>query len=367
MRRVVVGSGTVLADDPQLTVRDADGSPARAQPLRVVVGHRDVPSGFALDVPDELHLRTHDPDAVLAALHDRGVVDVLLEGGPRLAAAFVARTWSTGCSRTSHRRCWAPGRRAARRGGGNDRRLARLQVDEVRRVGVDVLVDARPERAVNGAGPARAGPRIGVRRAGDGREPAARGDAARGHAAERGGEVFTGIVEEIGEVVAVRRTDDGAGAHGPRSDGVADARHGDSIAVNGVCLTVTAVEPPGERRWRRGRRRRPRRRCGGGAFRVELVPETLARTSLADVRTGTRSTSNVPSRWPPASAATSCRATSTASARLLRRDAGRRSWELSLQPAAAARPVRRREGVDHRRRGLADRRRHRRCDSFAVA
>ena len=83
MDAIVVGTGTVLADDPSLTARRPDGSLRERSPLRVVVGHRDVPSGFALDAPDVLHLRTHDPDAVLAALHDRGVVDVLLEGGPR--------------------------------------------------------------------------------------------------------------------------------------------------------------------------------------------------------------------------------------------------------------------------------------------
>ena len=98
--------------------------------------------------------------------------------------------------------------------------------------------------------------------------------------------MFTGIVEEIGEVVAVRRTDEvlELTVRGPTVS--SDARHGDSIAVSGVCLTVTAVEPRGAGR-ASGRRRAPPT-CRGGAFRVELVPETLARTSLADVRAGTR-------------------------------------------------------------------------------
>src|SRR5689334_19944493 len=86
---VVVGTGTVLADDPALTARNPDGT-ERRRPLRVVVGRRDVPPGFALAAADVLHLRTHDPDEVLGALHARGAVDVLLEGGPRLAGAFVA-------------------------------------------------------------------------------------------------------------------------------------------------------------------------------------------------------------------------------------------------------------------------------------
>src|SRR5882762_9313421 len=51
--------------------------------------------------------------------------------------------------------------------------------------------------------------------------------------------MFTGIVEELGEVVAVQRLPDAARltVRGPRV--TAEASHGDSIAVNGVCLTVT--------------------------------------------------------------------------------------------------------------------------------
>ncbi len=96
--------------------------------------------------------------------------------------------------------------------------------------------------------------------------------------------MFTGIVEEIGEVVAVRRTDEvlELTVRGPTVS--SDARHGDSIAVSGVCLTVTAVEPADAV----GGSADAPDDAGRGAFRVELVPETLARTSLADVRAGTR-------------------------------------------------------------------------------
>ncbi|WP_088315150.1 bifunctional diaminohydroxyphosphoribosylaminopyrimidine deaminase/5-amino-6-(5-phosphoribosylamino)uracil reductase RibD [Kineosporia sp. R_H_3] len=89
---VVVGTGTVLADDPHLTVRDADGRPVGRQPLRVVVGHTDVPPGARVldDAAPTLHLRTRDPHEVLAALAAREVRHVWLEGGPTLAAAFLA-------------------------------------------------------------------------------------------------------------------------------------------------------------------------------------------------------------------------------------------------------------------------------------
>jgi diaminohydroxyphosphoribosylaminopyrimidine deaminase/5-amino-6-(5-phosphoribosylamino)uracil reductase len=89
---VLVGSGTVLTDDPQLTVRDAEGRDLPRQPLRVVVDRRGrVPSGArVLDDAAPTHVsRADGPAEVLAELYDRGVRRVLLEGGPELAAGFL--------------------------------------------------------------------------------------------------------------------------------------------------------------------------------------------------------------------------------------------------------------------------------------
>jgi diaminohydroxyphosphoribosylaminopyrimidine deaminase/5-amino-6-(5-phosphoribosylamino)uracil reductase len=87
---IVVGTGTVLADDPRLTARMPDGSLAAHQPVRVVVGLGDIPADARVldDSAPTLLLRTHDVDEVLAALAE--YTDVLLEGGPRLAGAFLA-------------------------------------------------------------------------------------------------------------------------------------------------------------------------------------------------------------------------------------------------------------------------------------
>jgi len=79
-------------DDPQLTVRDEDDRPLPAQPLRVVMGERDLPVDKRVfdDQAKTLHLRTRDPAEALSTLyreHDRH--HVFLEGGPTLAAAFV--------------------------------------------------------------------------------------------------------------------------------------------------------------------------------------------------------------------------------------------------------------------------------------
>jgi diaminohydroxyphosphoribosylaminopyrimidine deaminase/5-amino-6-(5-phosphoribosylamino)uracil reductase len=89
---VVVGSGTALTDDPQLTVRDAEGRPAGRQPLRVVVDRRGrLPrTARVLDEAAPTHVsRAATPAELLAELFDRDVRRVLLEGGPTLAAAFL--------------------------------------------------------------------------------------------------------------------------------------------------------------------------------------------------------------------------------------------------------------------------------------
>ena len=86
---IVVGTGTVFADDPSLTARLPDGTLAAQQPLRVVVGQRDIPPDSVVLSQDSptLLLHTRDPREVLRVLADR--TDVLLEGGPTLAGAFL--------------------------------------------------------------------------------------------------------------------------------------------------------------------------------------------------------------------------------------------------------------------------------------
>ena len=90
---ILVGTGTVLVDDPQLTVRDDEDRnlPRERQPLRAVMGLRDVPAGRrVLDAAAEtVLLRTRDPHEALAALRERDRQHVFLEGGPTLAGAFL--------------------------------------------------------------------------------------------------------------------------------------------------------------------------------------------------------------------------------------------------------------------------------------
>ncbi len=81
---VLVGAGTVRADDPELTVRLDDGV-ERPQPLRVVLG--TAPSGARVHPALEL---SGDLTDVLANLGRRGVVQLLVEGGPTVAHEFHA-------------------------------------------------------------------------------------------------------------------------------------------------------------------------------------------------------------------------------------------------------------------------------------
>lgn len=81
--------------------------------------------------------------------------------------------------------------------------------------------------------------------------------------------MFTGIVEELGTLEALDRVGDSARLRirGPLV--TSDAGHGDSIAVNGVCLTVTGYTP-------------------GATFDVDVMAETLDRSALGALAAGDR-------------------------------------------------------------------------------
>lgn len=78
--------------------------------------------------------------------------------------------------------------------------------------------------------------------------------------------MFTGLVQELGRVTAVRRTADGARVT-VAGELAHDLDEGDSVAVNGVCLTAVAVDD--------------------GSFEADVMEETLRHSSLGDARDGT--------------------------------------------------------------------------------
>ncbi|MFI1101578.1 riboflavin synthase [Streptomyces sp. TLI_146] len=80
--------------------------------------------------------------------------------------------------------------------------------------------------------------------------------------------MFTGIVEELGEVTAVEKLGDSSRFRLRGPVVTEGARHGDSIAVNGVCLTVVET--------------------GDGEFTADVMEETLKRSSLGALDVGSR-------------------------------------------------------------------------------
>ena len=74
--------------------------------------------------------------------------------------------------------------------------------------------------------------------------------------------MFTGIIEEVGRVKAIGN----GGLQVSASRVLEDVQLGDSIAVNGICLTVTEFS--------------------GSSFRADVMPETIRRTSLAELKIG---------------------------------------------------------------------------------
>lgn len=81
--------------------------------------------------------------------------------------------------------------------------------------------------------------------------------------------MFTGIVEELGEVTGRDVLSDAARLTIRGAVVTADAGHGDSIAVNGVCLTVAELLP-------------------GGQFTADVMAETLNRSNLGELQVGSR-------------------------------------------------------------------------------
>ncbi|RKT86660.1 diaminohydroxyphosphoribosylaminopyrimidine deaminase / 5-amino-6-(5-phosphoribosylamino)uracil reductase [Saccharopolyspora antimicrobica] len=147
---IIAGTGTVRADDPHLTARAADGTLLERQPLRVVIGDSEIPATAKVldDAAETVQLPGGDPRAALAALAERGIVDVLLEGGPRLAGAFVqARCVDRVLAYVAPALLGAGPAALGEAGVGSISQAWRLQIEETTMSGPDVRISAVPQES----------------------------------------------------------------------------------------------------------------------------------------------------------------------------------------------------------------------------
>jgi diaminohydroxyphosphoribosylaminopyrimidine deaminase/5-amino-6-(5-phosphoribosylamino)uracil reductase len=88
---ILVGTGTAIADDPELTARKEDGQYFDHQPLRVIMGEREIANtGRIFNKKSEtLQIKTRDAEVVLAKLYSMGHKHLLVEGGASVVSQFI--------------------------------------------------------------------------------------------------------------------------------------------------------------------------------------------------------------------------------------------------------------------------------------
>jgi diaminohydroxyphosphoribosylaminopyrimidine deaminase/5-amino-6-(5-phosphoribosylamino)uracil reductase len=88
---IIVGTGTVLDDDPALTARHPDGSLYPHQPVPIVIGHRSLPAQARIfsGPHHPIFYNRQTPLQALSDLFDRGLRTVIVEGGPTLLSSFI--------------------------------------------------------------------------------------------------------------------------------------------------------------------------------------------------------------------------------------------------------------------------------------
>ena len=89
---IVVGTGTVLADNPSLTARTPEGGLHEHQPVPVIIGSRNIPGDALVHQHplEPLIIGHNDLHAALSEMYANGIRSVFVEGGPTLASAFIA-------------------------------------------------------------------------------------------------------------------------------------------------------------------------------------------------------------------------------------------------------------------------------------
>ncbi|MCO4772860.1 MAG: bifunctional diaminohydroxyphosphoribosylaminopyrimidine deaminase/5-amino-6-(5-phosphoribosylamino)uracil reductase RibD [Deltaproteobacteria bacterium] len=279
---ILVGVGTVLADDPRLTVRDAESlSRGLASPVRVVLdSHLRTPrhskvlardgvevlictTAAALQSPEAEALRDAgaellecgsgervDVDLALRALLERQIVDVFVEGGGTVHGALldgglVDRYLVYIAPKVFGGEGAAPVARGL--GIADPAKAPALKPFTVRHLGEDLLLETRPKQ-----GPLHA--------------PSPQDLADRRAARPNGEPMFTGIVTSVGSIESIQDVPAGKRIAVRATWESPGYVLGESIAIDGACMTVVHADEQ--------------------TFAVEVSPESLARTTLGQRQPG---------------------------------------------------------------------------------
>ena len=149
---ILVGTNTVLVDDPELTARKPNGELFEHQPLRVILGETKIEGNYRIfnDAAETVQYETRSIHGALAELWARGVRHVWVEGGPKVASKFVKMglfdellvyqaPMLIGGERTSMRNL----------GVGTMSEAIALEFNEVRLLGNDIFIRATPLKGAN--------------------------------------------------------------------------------------------------------------------------------------------------------------------------------------------------------------------------
>ena len=146
--------------------------------------------------------------------------------------------------------------------------------------------------------------------------------------------MFTGLVQSLGRVASHERSDGGVVVE-VDTELAAELAEGDSVAVNGVCLTATKIT--------------------GHAFRAEVMNETLDRSSLGDLETGVRVNLELALRAGDRLGGHFVQGHVDAVGTVTEVVADGFAARVRVEAEPRAPALRRPQGVDHRRRSVADR------------
>ena len=143
---ILVGTGTAIADDPELTARRPDGSYFEDQPIRIVLGESAIPDDLRVfnDKAKTIQIPTRDLHDALQQIWAQGIKHVFVEGGPKLASAFVgAKLVDEFIVYLAPKLLGGPNMALGQIGVTGIEDAAQLQLIETKQLGNDIFIRAR--------------------------------------------------------------------------------------------------------------------------------------------------------------------------------------------------------------------------------